>query len=190
MIFQENIFTKTECEKIIGYADPNQDIEKFFKFSETTTAKFNSNKLKIGLKTSYNVFVILNDENTKWFFDKLTEWFEKTSGIKLRKENELQFCTLHKYEVGDRFTKHVDITEGFEYRRYNLGIQLNENYEGGEYVIWDDNENETIISKEIGTALAYHGRLFHEIKKITKGERWSIVMPLNSFNIIEKKSLL
>jgi predicted 2-oxoglutarate/Fe(II)-dependent dioxygenase YbiX len=71
-----------------------------------------------------------------------------------------------------------------------LGIQLNESYEGGEYLIWDDNENEILISKEVGTALAYHGRLYHEIKKITTGERWSIVMPLNNFNIIEKKSLL
>ena len=190
MIYQEKIFTKEECDLIISYANPEMDIKKYFNFTETVTAKLDNNKLKMGFKTSYNVFVLLNDETNKWFFDKLTNWFEKTSNIKLNNENKISYCTLHRYDIGDRFVKHVDITEGFERRRYNIGIQLNDNYEGGEYVIWDDNENEIIISKETGTALAYHGRLFHEINKITEGERWSIVMPLNDFNIIEKKSLL
>jgi predicted 2-oxoglutarate/Fe(II)-dependent dioxygenase YbiX len=79
---------------------------------------------------------------------------------------------------------------GFEDRRYNLGIQLNEDYEGGEYVCFGPNDEKIIISKEIGTGLAYHCSVPHEIKKITKGERWSIVMPITKKIIIEKINLL
>ena len=71
-----------------------------------------------------------------------------------------------------------------------MGIQLNDNYEGGNYVCWDDNNNEIIISKEVGTAVAYNARIPHEIQEITNGSRWSIVMPISSLEIIETKTLL
>lgn len=84
----------------------------------------------------------------------------------------------------------MDLFKGFEERRYNLGIQLNDSYEGGEYVCWDDNDNEILISKQIGTAISYHCRIWHEIKEIKSGERWSIVMPIKKRHIIEKANLI
>jgi predicted 2-oxoglutarate/Fe(II)-dependent dioxygenase YbiX len=80
--------------------------------------------------------------------------------------------------------------KGFDTRRYNLGIQLSDSYEGGEYVCWDDNDNEVLISKQTGTVLSYHGRIWHEIKEITNGERLSIVMPIYKHHIIEKTNLI
>ena len=109
---------------------------------------------------------------------------------KINESNTLPRCTLHRYTIGDHFAKHIDLAKGYEERRYNLGIQLNDEYDGGEYVTWDDSGNEILISKETGTALAYHCRVEHEIKEITKGERWSIVMPITKYNIIEKKSFI
>ena len=100
------------------------------------------------------------------------------------------FLLAHRPQVGDSFSKHIDLAEGFDTRRYNLGIQLNDSYEGGEYVCWDDNNNEVLISKQIGTALSYHCRIWHEIKKITNGERWSIVMPIKKQHINEKINLI
>ena len=55
---------------------------------------------------------------------------------------------------------------------------------------WDNMGNEIIISKEIGTALAYHCKIEHEIKEISQGDRWSIVLPLPKQAIIESKNLL
>lgn len=190
MIYQKHLFTPEECSTIISYAQEDPNIKDYFIFSETTTAKIENHKLTIGLKTSYNVYMIFNTEQTSWMFERITDWFEQESGVKMNRGSKVTHCTLHRYEKGDCFTKHVDITEGFESRRYNLGIQLNEEYKGGDYLIWDDNNKETVFSKKAGTALAYHGRLFHEITEITEGERWSIVMPIGTYNIIEKKALL
>jgi predicted 2-oxoglutarate/Fe(II)-dependent dioxygenase YbiX len=92
--------------------------------------------------------------------------------------------------VGDGFAKHVDLVKEFDKRRYNLGIQLNDSYEGGEDICWDENNNEVLISKETGTVMSYHGKIWHEIKQITKGERWSIVMPIKKNHIIENINLI
>jgi hypothetical protein len=50
-------------------------------------------------------------------------------------------CTLHRYTIGDHFAKHIDLAKGYEDRRYNLGIQLNEEYEGGENEAFVDIDN-------------------------------------------------
>ena len=192
MIKQEKIFTKEECNEIIRYS--NIGYSKFYKKTNkwfNTNPNITDNKLiSDSNRVSYNVFLILNDINTEWFFNKLTNWFSLQSGIKLNPNIKIQKCTLHCYNIGDKFPKHMDLCRGFEHRRYNLGIQLNDEYEGGEYVCWDDTNNEVLISKEIGTAIMYHCRILHEIKEITKGERWSIVMPISDFQIIETKNLL
>jgi predicted 2-oxoglutarate/Fe(II)-dependent dioxygenase YbiX len=99
-------------------------------------------------------------------------------------------CSLHKYSKGDSFTKHIDLNANFPDRRWNLGIQLNENYTGGEYVCYDENNNEIILSKEVGTAIAYNSTTLHEIREIHSGERWSIVAPIWKNWLLEKRNLL
>jgi hypothetical protein len=188
MIYQEKIFTKEECDKIITYSNTYKNTEGWFKKEHI---KITDNRL-VGNnhKFSYNVYVITNDKNTEWFFNKLLNWFSLQNEIKLNTDRKLLMCTLHCYSDGDSFAKHIDLLPGFENRRYNLGIQLNDSYEGGEYVCWDGNNNEVLISKETGTALSYNCKIPHEIKKITKGERWSIVMPITKYQIIETKNFL
>ena len=187
MIYQEKIFTKKECDIIIGYSHIYKNTKDHF----TGNVDIIDNRLqsKNG-ELAYNVYVILNDGTTEWFFDKLINWFSLQSGIKLNPIEKIQKCTLHCYNTGDKFPKHIDLSKGFKDRRYNVGIQLNNNYEGGEYLCWDDKNNEVLLSKETGTAVMYHCRISHEIKEITKGERWSIVMPISDFEIIETKNLL
>ena len=186
MIYQQKIFTKEECQTIIEYHKKYTDLEGWFpsKYIDGQRIKDNHNLM------AYEVYNILNNAETNWFFVKLFNWFSEVSGIKIDETNKLPKCTLHRYTIGDHFAKHIDLAKGYEERRYNLGIQLNDEYDGGEYVTWDDGGNEILISKESGTALAYHCRIEHEIKEITKGERWSIVMPITKYNIIEKKSFI
>jgi hypothetical protein len=187
MIYQEKIFTKEECDKIITYSNTYKNTEGFFNKQHIKIA---DNRIVSNTgRFSYNVYAIPNNKNTEWVFNKLLNWFSLESGIKLNTAGKIQMCTLHCYSNGDSFAKHIDLMKGFENRRYNLGIQLNDSYEGGEYVCWDGNNNEVLISKQTGTALSYHCRIPHEIKKITNGERWSIVLPITKNQIIETKNL-
>jgi hypothetical protein len=189
MIYQKLLFTKQECDLIKSYANLQpENLQDYFNISN----KFNfvdGNKI-ISTNTSYRVYVILNTTKTHWMFDRLLKWFSETNNIKINHNNKIERCTLHQYTVGDEFTKHIDLVKEFDKRRYNLGIQLNDSYEGGEYMCWDENNNEILISKETGTAVSYHCKILHEIKQITKGERWSIVMPIKKQNIIENINLI
>ena len=191
MIYQQPLFSEEECDLIKSYVklQPTDTTEYFdtsdnFKFIDGNKLVFTK------FNTSYRVFVIKNTLETEWMFNKLLEWFSNVNDIKINYNNKVASCTLHQYNVGDAFSKHLDLTKGFESRRYNLGIQLNDSYEGGEYICWDDNNNEILISKKIGTVISYHCRIWHEIKEITNGERWSIVMPIYKDHIIEKINLI
>lgn len=189
MIYQEKIFTEEECKKIINYSNLENNKPKF-NFEYVASVKYENDRIEFPNLASYNVYNVENTSNTEWMFDRILLWFEEKSGIKLNPKMKHTGCTLHKYVQGDKFSKHIDLRKGFEDRRYNLGIQLNDDYEGGEYICWDDNNNEIIISKETGNALFYHCRIEHEIKEIKKGERWSIVMPIINLEIIENKKFL
>lgn len=196
MIYQEKIFTKEECDKILSYKEIYTDLP--FRKTEPVIDLDNRRidqfiKLENGKKTGkfFNVWDIPNDSNTHWFFEKIIKWFSNISQIEVKDANYYPIgCGLHKYSKGDLFQKHIDLSKEHYDRRWNLGIQLNDEYTGGEYICYDSNDNEIILSKEAGTALAYDSKTFHEIKEIKSGERYSIVLTLTKHTIIEKKHIL
>jgi hypothetical protein len=191
MIYQQQLFNENECDLIKSYVKiqpPN--LNKYFTPSDSFNLIDGNKLVATKCNTSYRVFIIKNTSKTEWMFNKILEWFGNVNDIKINYNKKVEICTLHQYNVGDAFSKHVDLIKGFENRRYNLGIQLNDSYEGGEYTCWDDDNNEVLISKKIGTVMSYHCRIWHEIKEITKGERWSIVMPIKKNHIIQKINLI
>jgi predicted 2-oxoglutarate/Fe(II)-dependent dioxygenase YbiX len=191
MIHQQLLFNEEECNLIKSYVKLQPtELSKHFNIGDSYNFTDGNKLVATKCDTSYRVFVIENSSETEWMFNKLLEWFSDVNDIKINYNNKVKACTLHQYSVGDEFTKHIDLAKGFENRRYNLGIQLNDSYEGGEYTCWDDDNNEILISKKTGTAISYHCRIWHEIKKITNGERWSIVMPIKNHHIIEKINLI
>lgn len=194
-IFQEKIFTKEECEKILSYTEIYTDL--LFRSKEPSIDFENRRVEQVakqiqGKKSGkfFNVWDIVNDDESFWMFEKLIDWFSNVSEIPVIKNQFPGGCSLHKYSAGDSFQKHIDLSTNFPDRRWNLGIQLNDTYTGGEYICYDADDNEIILNKEIGTAIAYSATTPHEIKEITSGERWSIVMPINYKMLIQKKSLL
>lgn len=184
MIHYEKIFNKNECDRIINYHKIYNDVSNYY-----PKEFLDGNIIKDDLESfKYETYIIVNDLETEWFFNKLLNWFSEKNKIEL--DRKLKTCSLHRYVSGDFFKRHIDLAKGHNNRRYNLGIQLNEEYTGGEYVYWDNYENELSIPKETGTAISYHCRLPHEVKEIKSGERWSIVMPISYYNIKEKSSIL
>lgn len=190
MIHQEKIFSKEECNLIIKYGNQYKDLQIKIK-GNAILSEENRLTSTNNFFMKYNVFLIPMNQETTWLYDRLFKWIDSVANIKIIEKIDYFHCTLHRYKTDDGFGKHIDLITGHENRRYNIGIQLNENYEGGEYICWDNLGNEILISKEAGTALVYHCTIPHEIKKITKGERWSLVMPIKKNMIVEcKKSKL
>jgi len=177
MICQEKLYSKKECTDIIKYSGTYTDTDNYFKGNHFILEQ---NKINfLNNPTSYKVFVIPRNSKTDWMFSKILTWFKSINQIPKGFIEDVTSCTLHRYSVGDEFTLHVDVNTSCPDRVYNLGIQLNSDYTGGEYICIDKTDNEVILNKETGTAVGYSCNVPHKINKITRGERWSIVMPIN-----------
>lgn len=191
MIEQEVVFTKEECDLIISYSKIYTNSNQYHTNTDSTniTTLDSDNKLvNVNGHYSYNLYVIPNNVHTNWIFNKLQKWFSTKTNIKFKKD--VKKFTLHRYSEGDGFKRHIDAHINYIDRRYNIGIQLNEDYVGGEYICWDTSDLPIVISNHIGNVSAYHVSVPHQINKIIKGNRWSLVMPIGTNEIIETNKTL
>lgn len=159
MIVQEIIFSKEECDSIINFKKRNY-----------TNWSFRSDRNYISESITY-------DTTTHWIFERLTLFFEKNTGIKIiNLKKEIHY---HKYELGNWFSKHNDNRDK---RVYSIGVILNDNFEGGDFELYDIKEN-IKLNKKTGNAYIFKSNIEHEITKITKGERHSLIYFLQSENV-------
>lgn len=205
MIYQKVIFTKEECCRIINYKDkydsflvtPTSSLIKNTRTVYHKEDNFNGNGYEDGVVwiKKYNVWDIPINEETNWFYEKIYNWFVNVSGVRLDKSiclnNNNSAHKLHEYVVGDKFDLHIDNSGNNLDRIWNLGIQLNSNYDGGDYICYNK-DIPIIISKDVGNVVAYTSDTLHEITEITSGIRYSLVVKIHSWELAIKnvKSLL
>lgn len=132
---------------------------------------------------------IFRDESTNWIFEKITNWFINVTNIQLKKDKIKGNFGLLNYRKGDFFMKHTDIIKNFESRRWTINLQLNNEYTGGNFLLYTDN-GEIILNKEPGNAIVYWAGMEHEVEEITEGERWSIVYSIGKDLILEETKKL
>ena len=158
MILKESVlFSKEECQNII---DENQSHETNWNMRDR----------------NYNSFTIEYSLNNKWIFDKLKSFFKLQTNLKFIKNKEQ--IHFHKFIKGDWFGLHNDVREK---RLYAVGVLLNDNFEGGDFKLY--NPNEIILNKVIGNTYIFDVRIDHEITPILEGERYSLLWFLESDNI-------
>ena len=158
MILKEKIlFSKEECESIISY-------------NETHITNWRMGDRK------YNSQPIIYSLETKWLFDKLKIFVETEINIKIIKIKEK--IHFHKFIKGDWFGKHNDIRDN---RLYAVGVLLNDNFEGGDFKLY--NPNEITLDKVVGNSYLFDVRIEHEITPILDGERYSLLWFLQNEHI-------
>jgi len=165
MINQKILFSKEECESIISYND-----------THITNWKMRDRK--------YHSQPITYSLETKWLFDKLKTFFEEQSNIQIKKNKEV--IHFHKFTKEDWFGKHNDDRDN---RVYAVGVLLNNNFEGGDFKLY--NPNEITLNKVIGNTYIFDVRIEHEITPILNGNRYSLLWFLQNEHIkIEINKLL
>jgi hypothetical protein len=197
MVYQKVIFTEEECDKIIEYKEKYENFLVTPKNSlmENTRTVFYEDS-EIHWVKKYNVWDIPIDENTEWFYDKIYTWFSDTTGIKLDRESYFNTLgaahKLHEYTAGDKFDLHIDKSWDNLDRIWNLGIQLNSNYTGGDYICYDEENQPIYLSKEVGNVVVYNSDTLHEITEILSGIRYSLVIKVHTWELVvkNKKSLI
>ena len=154
---QKMLFSKEECESIISYNDT------YITNWVMDNRKYNSQPINYSL-------------DTKWLFDKLKDFVERETTIRIRTIKKT--AHFHKFTKGDWFGKHNDIREN---RLYAVGVLLNDDFEGGDFKLY--NPNEIILNKVIGNTYIFDVRIDHEITPILKGERFSLLWFLQNDNV-------
>jgi predicted 2-oxoglutarate/Fe(II)-dependent dioxygenase YbiX len=80
---------------------------------------------------------------------------------------------LLRYREGEFYTQHTDSFKE-QQRSLSCSIQLNEDYEGGEFALFD---REMMIRTSPGSAIVFPSNFMypHEIMPVIKGTRYSII---------------
>lgn len=196
MFYEKLLFTEEECKKILNYrfeyplhhVTPSQTLVK-----GTRTVYYSTNTDSGEWMKKYNVWDIVKDENTKWLYYRLYEWLESLVGFKIERtvstndsDKRRHSHKLHEYNTGDRFDKHIDDMDTDSDRIWNLGIVLNTDFEGGEYICYDEKDTPYPFKKITGNAVAYTSDVPHEITEITNGKRYSMVIKLHDWELESK----
>jgi hypothetical protein len=114
-------FTKEECNIII---DLSLELEG-------TNRDVNSKNIQRPSENiSYTYYNIYKNKKVEWIFDRITDYLAHEKNIEVIKPFDI--IHLHKYLVNDKFERHQDIAKN---RKYAVGIILNDNYLGGDYIL-------------------------------------------------------
>jgi hypothetical protein len=166
MIINQNIsFTKEECESIISHN------ETYITNWRMGDRKYNSQPINYSLET-------------KWLFDKLRNFVERETNVRIRRIKKT--IHFHKFTQGDWFGRHNDIRDD---RVFAVGVLLNDGFKGGDFKLY--NPTEQTLNKLIGNTYLFDVRIEHEITPILDGERFSILWFLQNEHIkIETNKLI
>jgi len=172
ILHKENFLSKDECNKLIEYFENNKN----------NSIKEHCPEAKTGIDT-WSTFDVISIPYGAEEFSIVTKALEKMINLyheytdqfnmfhKLRKQNMLfsHKIRLMKYEKGAKIHAHSDHGP---YIYGSCTFNLNDDYEGGEFVFFRDKYKYKLKK---GDALIFPADHYwvHEVKPITKGFRYS-----------------
>ncbi len=173
----ELMFTPQECQKII-------DLTKVFYPIAASVGGTVENSLIARQIRSANIFVLENDEENKWIFEKVANIISVV--------NEIHFdydisgiahgIQLIHYsadsEIKGHYDWHIDAGKGDPvYRKISFTAQLSDekDYEGCELVI-NNHGGQIVGTKERGSVHLFPSYMPHKVSPIIKGDRYALVI--------------
>jgi PKHD-type hydroxylase len=166
--FWDSAFSIDECKKIIEIGNKKGLIKG------TTLSKNNKNYRDSKISWLYP------SDDLEWAYRRITDIVlslnERFFNFDLYGLIE-GFQFTHYQEPGGKYKKHVDRSLNNQIRKLSLSIQLSDpsSYEGGDFVLYDG-ENPIVLPKEQGKLILFPSYTLHEVKPVTKGERYSLVV--------------
>jgi len=179
MLIVDNFLSQSECNDIINMGED--------KWSPSLSEKGDIiEKFRKSKQVSPNV------SKGDWLYDLIKRCFLKHN-IELTAET-LKEVQIIKYEVGDYIVKHIDISgyngKGDTLNRYYvLNIILNDDFEGGDFLYYDVNNNPIKIKNKPGIGLIFRTNILHEVKPVLKGVRYSFSVFIHPTDFKMKSNL-
>lgn len=179
MLIVDSFLSQTECDAIINMGKD--------KWSPSL-----SDKGSIIQKVRKSKQINPNVLKGEWLYDITKRCFLKHN-IEITADI-LKEVQIIKYEVGDYIVKHQD-TQGYDSigdslsRYFVLNIILNDEFEGGDFLYYDINDNATKIENKAGNGLIFRTNILHEVKPVSNGVRYSFSVFLHPTDFKMKTSL-
>lgn len=119
-----------------------------------------------------------------WLIDKIENAVEKFNSAEFNYDisNGMSEMNLLKYTPGGKYDWHQDVIWGNkDHRKFTIILQLSNSsgYEGGDFEFRDVMNLDISRSKERGSLIMFPSIMYHRIKPLTKGTRYSIVSWIN-----------
>jgi Rps23 Pro-64 3,4-dihydroxylase Tpa1-like proline 4-hydroxylase len=173
MFIQKKLFTKNECSKILELKESAVKSDGF--------SLYNKN----GVKASFNEHKIYDNSENSWFLDVVKNFVYECTNMKTSKLN--LDSNILTYSVGDKFSKHVDLSPyDTNPRIYTLGILLSDDFEGGDLVVYSGNDNSVeTLNKEVGNCYIFESTIEHEVKEIESGIRNSLIIHIKNTELLK-----
>ena len=164
------VFTPDECDLIVETYS-KKHLQKGATVKDSSVAR----KSKI-------IFIESNQEN-EWIYRRLFEFAFEFNKEKYKFNMEGSFfqpIQFTKYEEGDYYGWHVDNGPSPQtcIRKLSISVQLSDpdTYQGGQLQIGNSDEYLEIPLQDKGSATIFPSFLRHQVTKVTKGTRCSLVV--------------
>jgi hypothetical protein len=167
-------FTQTECTAIINLSLKLEGNDRDVNSKNVERPREN---------ISYTYYNIYKNEKVEWIFNRITNYLTHEKNIEVIKPFDV--IHLHKYLSGNKFERHSDIY--YPNQVLNVGVCLNDDYEGGDFILYNPTHP---IPKKTGLIYSFKNTTEHEVKEITKGIRYSMILFLFKDNIRLKNNLI
>lgn len=164
MIYQRVLLDKKECNDLINYKN---------KVKQTLNDGGYPNRPDI----NYKQWTISRNEDLEFLFKRISSFVEEKFNVTITNFNEDAW--IYQYEINDGYVMHTDNALS---RRFTIGVQLNDDYKGGDLMV-DYNKERIIVDKEIGNCYIFESNLLHGVSPITSGERYNFLTFMFSYNI-------
>lgn len=171
----DSIFTPEECKTILDEYK-NSDEWKYTKVGSQGVEDKNYRNCE-SIDISYQD-IIEKNQSVRKNIDELIH--KKTIGVSQKYHRNFPFCSLTtdsgynllRYKTGGFYKEHTD--SGSSFRTVAMSINLNDDYEGGNMVFFNE---EVTISCGLGSVIIFPANFMypHQIMEVTKGIRYSIV---------------
>lgn len=130
----------------------------------------------------------IRDSEVSWIYPSDAIWlYERLTLIAENLNNQFFNFNLFGMIEGIQFTKytapsgfygmHMDKVFNGAARKLSISVQLSDEkeYEGGELLLYTK-ANPDVMGKEQGKLVAFPSYILHEVKPVTKGKRYSLVV--------------
>jgi len=175
MFIQKVIFTKEECDKIIELTKEVSKTDGYLKYKADN------------INVSFDEYKLKQSETTNWIIERLKEFIENIAKIKTKslKKDAHILC----YGIDGEFSKHIDWNPtSSDVRVYTIGVLLNIDFENGDLLVYET-EKPSYLKKECGNCYIFNSTIEHQVNKITKGKRYSLIIHLLNSEI-NKSSMI